>query len=452
MAVSVLRLSKVFGEYACGVRVRKDILSTSQRIPDMVSTCNNVPLLRLALFTPLTQSLRSTSFFNKLPAESLWKGVTSVSNAGRKRGRGKGAGKKIAKNLNRGQIIGVGKENIIWPGLTVPVLRGRELVQQQKLPEDPEREKKLIKLRDDMGHFRPLKLSPIERGWSGTKMPGRSIGPPDPVGEETFEGFDTKVLELKSVFNMEGNMGRRRRISAFVVTGNKNGSAGIALSKAIEAKAALRKAKNRAGQKLLYIEIFNNHTVFHDFFCQFGKTKIFVTKKPEGYGLVCHRAIKTACEVIGIKDLYAKVEGPTNLQHIIKAFLIGLLQQKTHQMLAEETKLHVVEFRKENDYFPTVVASPPVCHTQSRVKPHEIMDYTQYALGGRVFLRKKKEPPFFTKLPSWENYLKKAQYTRNRNQVKVSLLTEYGQVQSFYAEKYPECVQGYRGPREAAEE
>jgi ribosomal protein S5 len=68
-------------------------------------------------------------------------------------------------------------------------------------------------------------------------------------------------------------------------------------------------------------------SVYHDFFCQFGKTKIFVTKKPEGYGLVCHRAIKTSCEVIGIKDLYAKVEGPTNLQHIVKAFLIGLLQQ-----------------------------------------------------------------------------------------------------------------------------
>jgi len=48
---------------------------------------------------------------------------------------------------------------------------------------------------------------------------------------------------------------------------------------------------------------------------------------PEGYGLVCHRALKTCCEVIGIKDLHAKVEGPTNLQHIIKAFFIGLLQQ-----------------------------------------------------------------------------------------------------------------------------
>lgn len=34
-----------------------------------------------------------------------------------------------------------------------------------------------------MTKFRRLKLSPIERGWSGTKMPGRSIGAPDPVGE-----------------------------------------------------------------------------------------------------------------------------------------------------------------------------------------------------------------------------------------------------------------------------
>lgn len=65
---------------------------------------------------------------------------------------------------------------------------------------------------------------------------------------------------------MKGNLGRKRQISAFVVTGNKNGSAGIALGKAVESKAALRKAKNRAGQKMLYIEIFNNHTGMFKYF------------------------------------------------------------------------------------------------------------------------------------------------------------------------------------------
>lgn len=59
------------------------------------------------------------------------------------------------------------------------------MIEQQQLPEDPDREKKLIAMRDKMGTFKHPKLSPIDRGWSGSKMPGRSIGPPDPVGEGT---------------------------------------------------------------------------------------------------------------------------------------------------------------------------------------------------------------------------------------------------------------------------
>lgn len=137
-----------------------------------------------------------------MPAEFLWKGVISVSNAGRKRGRGRGAGKKMAKDLNRGQIIGVGKANMVWPGLSAPIIRGRELIQQQKLPEDPEREAKLIKMRDEMGTFRYMKLSPIERGWSGTKMPGRSIGPPDPVGEGKLLD-DLKINNLTYIATYE---------------------------------------------------------------------------------------------------------------------------------------------------------------------------------------------------------------------------------------------------------
>lgn len=43
-----------------------------------------------------------------MPANDLWKGVTTVSNAGKKRGRGRTISKKLIKDLNRGQIIGVG--------------------------------------------------------------------------------------------------------------------------------------------------------------------------------------------------------------------------------------------------------------------------------------------------------------------------------------------------------
>jgi ribosomal protein S5 len=59
---------------------------------------------------------------------------------------------------------------------------------------------------------------------------------------------------------MKGNQGRRRRLSVMVVTGNMQGLAGFATAKAVETKAAIRKAKNRAGQKLMHIELYNNHT------------------------------------------------------------------------------------------------------------------------------------------------------------------------------------------------
>lgn len=107
--------------------------------------------------------------------------MTSVSNAGRRRGRAKGLARK--RDLNKGQLIGVGKIPIQFPGLNTPVFRGKELLQQQMLPIDPEREQKLAKLRQTQVKPKRVKLSPLERGWTGAHMGGRKIGPPDPVGE-----------------------------------------------------------------------------------------------------------------------------------------------------------------------------------------------------------------------------------------------------------------------------
>lgn len=59
---------------------------------------------------------------------------------------------------------------------------------------------------------------------------------------------------------MKGNLGRTRRVSCLAVTGNKQGLGGFALAKSVETKAALRKAKNRAGQKLIHIQRYNDHT------------------------------------------------------------------------------------------------------------------------------------------------------------------------------------------------
>lgn len=281
-------------------------------------------------------------------------------------------------------------------------------------------------------------------------MPGKIIGPPDPTPDGDFEGFNTIIIELKQVFIMKGNLGRKRRLSVFVVTGNGNGLAGFAAAKSIDNRAAVRKAKNRAGQKLMNIELYNGHTIYHDFYSQFSKTKIFAKRMPEGSGLVCHRAIKSCCEMLGIKDLYAKIEGSNCVQHIVKAFFIGLLQQQNHQELSEEKQLLLVQSRKQFSSLPQVIAKPSVCRKEDEIGINEVLNFTQFALKNRVVLNKKKHPPFYTRMPHWSIYLKKQEYHRNKDQVRLNMLVESGEMRSFLTEKYPECKPGKLKTKESS--
>jgi small subunit ribosomal protein S5 len=73
---------------------------------------------------------------------------------------------------------------MVWPGLNAPVVKGREVVNIKSLPPDPDRETKIKEIRDKgSGTFRSMKIPALQRGWTGAKIAGTSIGPPDPVGD-----------------------------------------------------------------------------------------------------------------------------------------------------------------------------------------------------------------------------------------------------------------------------
>lgn len=377
--------------------------------------------------------VRPSTFFVKLTAQELWKGVTSVSNAGRKRGRASGGSRKRAKDLNRGQILGGGKINMVWPGLNAPIIRGKELIQQAKLPDDPEREERLAALRQAATGFRNMKLSPLERGWCGTRAPGRSAGRPDPVGTENFENFTSTIVELKVISNMRGPLGLKRRQKAVVIVGNGEGLMGFAAGKSTDTRSAMRKAKNLAIKHVSYFERFENHTVLHDFFTEYGSAKLIVKKKQHGHGLVCHRILKEVCKAIGITDIHIKLDKrSSSTLCLIRAFLLGLEKQRSHQSVADEKGLHVVEFRQEHDWFPKVIASPTGhLRTEEEISANEELDYDAIMNEGRVILQKKKPPPFYTKLPSWEIHLRKTDNLRNQREVRLRMMRKYGTLKSF---------------------
>ncbi|KAI0239227.1 28S ribosomal protein S5, mitochondrial [Lamellibrachia satsuma] len=377
----------------------------------------------------ITTIMRDTTYFTKVGADQLWEGVVAVSNAGRKRGRGKRVGRKKITDLNRGQMIGTGKANILWPGLNTPVLKGRQVIQLKQLPPNPDRDAELVRIRDEMSRISYKANPPLLRGWSGSRFPGQSMGPPDAVGDYKFEGFDTKVLEFRLVTNMTGTLGRKQRFTAFVVVGNKNGLAGYGLGKSQNGRAAIRVAKNRAAQNLMFIPRFQSHTVFHNMYTKYHKTSIFVHKKQKGYGLVCHRAIRTICEMMGIQDLHAKVEGSSkNVKAVTKGFFNALIHQETHQDLADRMGLHVVETSELRADLPVVVASPAdgIVRDEQLIDEAEDleMDYDRLYFGGKVEYKKPKKLPFYHKLRSYR-YRKAEDYMR-RNQAGCKVLRDAG--------------------------
>lgn len=73
-------------------------------------------------------------------------------------------------------------------------------------------------------------------------------------------------------------------------------------------------------------------TVLHDFHSQVGIAEVFVRKMPRGHGLVCHRALKAVCEMIGIQDIHIYIKGPKNVREVVKAFFLGLMKQVMYRI------------------------------------------------------------------------------------------------------------------------
>lgn len=406
------------------------------------------PVSRLHTSPPRDRS----GFFAQVEAQDLWKSSTSVSAQGRKRGRAKGLVR--IKNLNIGQKLGFGPAQVAWPGLTHAALtsKGRTHIQPLSANElelyqgDLQATRLRLSARRGMGG---RKLSPLERGWSGSSPQGKIFGAPKSASPFlTFDDFKSVLIEYKALMRMSGRFGRERKISQLMMTGNGKGVAGFTVIQCPTGRGfkAFQNAINRAGLRLCVFDLYEERTVYHNFFTQFGNTRIFVRQKPAGFGVKAHRTIKSACDIIGIRDLEAEVEGACNYNHIIKAFFLGLLRQRSHQTLADEKQLHLVELRAENDFFPKVVASPSngQVRTQAEIPPTEVLDFEVICHDGFMPEIKDEQDarPHYTLYPeeSQKRYVKKAQLTWHQYERRIEMLSEDGAIASHLTDRYPECV------------
>ncbi|KAA0198456.1 Small subunit ribosomal protein S5 [Fasciolopsis buskii] len=312
-----------------------------------------LPHFNTSLLLSLT---RCSTVFTSLPADQLWEGVTGPRGSTKKRARGKRRVTRPKVDLHVGQRLGMGKEAMEWPGLNVPLMDRNAIRSIRKGEINELYFKRLEESRNKSAvKKKRLKLPPLLRGWTGSRLEGQSVGPPSP----DYPEFDTRVIEMKPVSTMTATVGRYRRFSVLVATGNGRGLCGIGKAKSVTLTAAVRRAKLRSAQNLVSFNLKDNRTLWHIGYVKEWESKIFAKPAPEGFGLCCHRLIRTLCNIVGIKDLYAKVEGNTrNYQAITRGFLRLLSEQKPYADLCNALGLHVVEFSADSDMYPHVLASP----------------------------------------------------------------------------------------------
>jgi small subunit ribosomal protein S5 len=122
--------------------------------------------------------------------------------------------------------------------------------------------------------------------------------------------------------------GKRFSFSAFVVSGDQNGSVGIALGKSNEVSSAIAKATARARKHMIKVQL-RGSTVPYNVQGKHGACKVVIRSAYKGTGVIAGGAMRAIMEALGIKDVLAKSLGSANQQNVVKATLNALAKLRS---------------------------------------------------------------------------------------------------------------------------
>ena len=141
--------------------------------------------------------------------------------------------------------------------------------------------------------------------------------------------------------------GRRFAFSALVVVGNQIDSIGVGYGKAKQVPNAIKKATETAKNNLLKISLREGRTLHHDVLGKDGAGKVLLRSAPSGTGIIAGGPIRSACEVVGIKDIVAKSLGSSNPINVLRACVKGLKSQNSPKIIAKIRGKNIAEITKK---------------------------------------------------------------------------------------------------------
>mmetsp|Transcript_9095 Transcript_9095/g.17088 ORF Transcript_9095/g.17088 Transcript_9095/m.17088 type:complete len:310 (-) Transcript_9095:356-1285(-) len=126
------------------------------------------------------------------------------------------------------------------------------------------------------------------------------------------------------------------RYSALVACGDGNGLVGYGLAKGPMPFEAQEKAYRMACKNLWYFDRFDEHTIWQKQEAHHCKTKVILIPQPTGHGLKANKVVRAVCELVGIKNLTAKVIGSHHPHNTLHAIFKALNNMYTPQELSRK--------------------------------------------------------------------------------------------------------------------
>jgi small subunit ribosomal protein S5 len=117
--------------------------------------------------------------------------------------------------------------------------------------------------------------------------------------------------------------GRRFSFSALIVVGDRKGKVGFALGKAKEVPDAIRKAGQKAAQRMIKVPI-DNGTIPHEILGEYDAGKILFKPAVEGTGIKAAGACRSILELAGVKNVLTKSLRGNNPHNVVKATFMAL--------------------------------------------------------------------------------------------------------------------------------
>lgn len=142
-----------------------------------------------------------------------------------------------------------------------------------------------------------------------------------------------EVLEVKSTQRMTA-YGRKMRMRAVVIVGNRAGLIGVGIGKAVETRDAIAEAITDAKKNLLNVSFGcgswecacgGKHSIPREVKGKASSTRITLKPAPKGIGVVAGRTAKKVLELAGVADVWSFTSGRTrnslnNSLAVINAF------------------------------------------------------------------------------------------------------------------------------------